>query len=219
MLLDVTQTIADGMPCIPVLPDVRIEQVTSIASGRPLNISQLHLATHAGTHIDAPLHAVNSGRGIDELPLETFTGSGAVVTIRRGAGEQIPLSDVLDAAVGVRRGDILLLHTGWADLFHEEDYADHPYPSVELARWCVDTGIKMLGVDCITVDQPVSRRQSGFAYPVHRTLRGNEVLIIENLASLREAADTRVEVYAFPLKVERGDAGHARVVLRAGTSA
>lgn len=213
MLLDVTQTIAAGMPRIHVLPEVRIDPVTRISEGRPLNISELHLATHAGTHIDAPVHALADGRSIDELPLEQFTGAGAVVSVRRDGGEEISLRDVLDAGVEVRERDILLLDTGWGERFHDEAYTLHPYPSLELAQWCVDQQIKMLGVDCITVDAPVSRRSADFAYPIHRTLLGAEVLIIENLAPLSAASNQRVQIYAFPLKIAAGDAGHARVVL------
>ncbi len=213
MLVDVTQPIAAGMPRIHVLPEVRVEPVTQMAAGQPLNISQLHLATHAGTHIDAPVHAVAGARSIDQLPLDQFIGPGVVVGIHRAAGEEIPLGDLLAAPVEVRDGDILLLDTGWGGHFHEPSYSDHPYPSLELARWCVAHRIKMLGVDCLTVDAPPSRRPPDFAFPIHRTLLGAEVLIIENLAPLAAATDARVQVYAFPLKVDQGDAGHARVVL------
>jgi arylformamidase len=213
-MIDVTHPIAAGMPRIKVLPEVRIEPVTQISAGQPLNIAELHLATHAGTHVDAPAHAIDGGATIDQIPLDTFCGPGAVIGVQRGAGEEIPLDDVTGAAVEVRDGDILLLDTGWAQKFHEAAYDDHPYPSVELARWCVSHQIKMLGVDCITVDAPVARRPQGFDYPVHRTLLGNNVLIIENLASLAGVSNQRVEVWAFPLKVSHGDAGHVRVVLQ-----
>jgi kynurenine formamidase len=213
VLLDVTQPIAAGMPRIHVLPEVRIEPVTRIADARPLNIAQLHLATHAGTHIDAPVHALPDGRSIDQLPLDQFIGPGAVVSVWRDGGEEISLQDVLNAPVDVRARDILLLDTGWGARFYEESYNHHPYPSLELAQWCVDQRIKMLGVDCITVDAPVASRPQDFAYPIHRTLLGAEVLIIENLAALSAAANKRVQVYAFPLKIADGDAGHARVVL------
>lgn len=213
MLLDVTHTISAGMPRIHVLPEVRIEPVSRIADGKALNIAELHLATHVGTHIDAPVHACEGARSIDELPLDQFIGPGAVVSVTRAAGEEIPLRDVIDAPVEVRRGDILLLDTGWGSRFYDDSYNDHPYPSQELAQWCVDQKIKMLGIDCITVDAPVTRRRADFAYPIHRTLLSEEVLIIENLAPLTRAGNKRVQVYALPLKVFGGDAGHARVVL------
>lgn len=218
MRLDASQTIAAGMPRIHVLPEVRIEPVTRITDGRPLNICEMHLATHAGTHIDAPLHAFDGARSIDELPLDQFYGPGVVIPVRAEPGDQVTVADVERAGVEVRDGDIVLLSTGWGRKFFEEAYLDHPYPSVELAEWLVDRKAKMLGVDCITVDAPSSRRGPDFAYPIHRTLLGAEVLIIENLADMGAAEGRRVNVFAFPLKVARGDAGHARVVLEWGDS-
>lgn len=213
MRLDASHSITAGMPKIGVLPEVRIDPVTQIAAGKPLNICELHMATHVGTHIDAPYHAFEDGRTIDELPLDRFSGPGVVIPVRLGAGEEISPDAIEAAGLEVERGDIVLLSTGWAARFHDESYHDHPYPSADLARWLVERGVKMLGVDCVTVDAPPSRRGPDFAYPVHRTLLRSEVLIIENLAALTAAEGRRVVVTAFPLKVHRGDAGHARVVV------
>ena len=37
-------------------------------------ISDLHLSTHTGTHIDAPLHFISKGKSIDKLSPEIFIG-------------------------------------------------------------------------------------------------------------------------------------------------
>ena len=57
-LLDVSYPLYDGMPKVPVLPDVTVEPWGRIARGSPLNTSKLTLASHSGTHIDAPIHAI-----------------------------------------------------------------------------------------------------------------------------------------------------------------
>ena len=46
----------------------------------------------------------------------------------------------------------------------------------------------------------------------HHILLENEVLIGENLANLDAVSGQRVRVFAFPLKIRGGDAGHARIV-------
>lgn len=213
MLIDASHPIADGMPRIPALPEVRIDSVMSIREGKPLNVSLLHLATHAGTHIDAPCHAIDGAAAIDEVPLERFRGPGVVVPVDRSGGEQIPLADVERSPVSVRPGDIVLFATGWDERFHDQSYHDHPYLSVEVAEWLVDRDVSMVGVDCITVDAPTGRRTDGFDYPVHRALLGAGIPIIENLRHLRRATGQRVTVTAFPLPIAGGDAGHARVVI------
>lgn len=211
MLLDVSQPLWAGMPKLPGLPEVSVGAVTQIARGDPLNISRVDVATHAGTHVDAPVHAIAGGKAIDEISLEHMCGPGTVVQVERGPGEEIVVSDL--AGSDVRNGDIVLLATGWADHFGDETYFDHPYPSVELAQWLVDRHVKMVGIDCCTVDMPVGRRPRPFAYPVHKTLLGNDVLIIENLADLASVAGKRGMIYAFPLAWRGADAAHARVVV------
>ncbi len=92
------------------------------------------------------------------------------------------------------------------------DYNLHPYLSVDAAKWMVKRGIKMFGIDCITVDLPTPLRPKGFDFPVHRTLLGNEVLIAENVTNLGSIVGKRTRILAFPLRVKGSDAGHARIV-------
>ncbi|MGZ9257846.1 MAG: cyclase family protein, partial [Candidatus Binatia bacterium] len=73
-------------------------------------------------------------------------------------------------------------------------------------------GIKMFGIDCITVDLPTPLRPKGFDFPVHRTLLGNDVLIAENVTNLGAVLGKRTRIMALPLRVKGSDAGHARIV-------
>ena len=213
MLRDASQPVWTGMPKLPGLPDVAVCPVTEIARGRLLNISRLDAATHAGTHVDAPRHIVADGTPIDEVPLEQLRGPGVVVPVRRAAGEAITVDDVLAAGAEVAEGSVVLLATGWGRRFTDDSYFDHPHLSVELAEWLVARRVRMVGIDCCTVDVAVGRRDAAFDYPVHRALLGNGIPIIENLADVADAAGRPVTVYAFALAVRGGDAAHARVVL------
>jgi len=213
MLLNASHPIWAGMPRLPGLPEVVVCPVTEISEGKPLNISRLEVATHAGTHVDAPRHILPDGAAIDEIGLDRLTGPGVVVPVARQAGEEITVDDVLAGGGEVLDGDIVLLSTGWARQFTEVSYFDHPILSVELAEWLVGRQVKMVGIDCCTVDLPVARRTESFDYPVHRALLGSGTLIIENLADVSAAHGQRVTIYAFPLALVGGDAAHARVVL------
>ncbi len=211
-LIDLSQPIRAGMPRIHVLPEVEVHAVRRITQGHPLNISELKIATHAGTHVDAPWHFVDDGATIDQVPLDQVCGTAVIVPVRRGPGEPIPAADLEASPEAVRPGDIVFLETGWGQKFETPEYNLHPYVSDEAARWIVDRQVKMIGVDMITVDLPASLRPTPFAYPAHHILLENNVLIIENLANLAALSGRRVKVYAFPLGISGGDAGHARVV-------
>ena len=91
-LIDISHQLWPGMPKIPILPEVERHQVASIADGAPLNISAITLALHVGTHIDAPAHAVDGAKTIDELPIERFAGTAVVGS---SAGTGVPVSSIL----------------------------------------------------------------------------------------------------------------------------
>ena len=106
----------------------------------------------------------------------------------------------------------IMLHTGWDEKFDSPDYNLHPYLSVDAAEWMVNRGIKMFGIDCITVDLPTPLRPKGFDFPVHRILLGNNVLIAENVTNLGSIVGKQTRILALPLRVKGSDAGHARIV-------
>jgi len=211
-MIDLSRVIYDGMPKIPVLPDVHVQRCLSLEKGHPLNVTEISLACHAGTHVDAPVHIIDNGKSIEEIPLEDFVGPGAVIPVKKRGGEEVTARDLEDSGVPVSRGDILMLFTGWDEKFESPDYNIHPYLSIDAAEWIVGKGVKLLGIDCITVDLPTPMRQKGFEYPVHRILLGNGVLIAENVANLGKVAGKKSRILALPLKVKGSDAGHARIV-------
>ena len=211
-MIDLSRVIYDGMPKIPVLPDVHVQRCLSLEKGHPLNVTEISLPCHAGTHVDAPVHIIANGKSIEEIPLEDFVGPGAVIPVKKRGGEEVTARDLEDSGVPVSRGDILMLFTGWDEKFESPDYNIHPYLSIDAAEWIVGKGVKLLGIDCITVDLPTPMRQKGFEYPVHRILLGNGVLIAENVANLGKVAGKKSRILALPLKVKGSDAGHARIV-------
>ena len=211
-LVDLSHEIYHHMPRIAILPEVQVSCLFRIAEGKPLNISQLTIATHAGSHIDAPYHAFEHGRTIDQIPLDTFVGRGALISVQRSGGEAITAADLENSGVAVERGDILLVQTGWDTRFTSPDYAMHPYLAEEACRWIVERGVKMVALDFLSPELPLALRPPDFAYPAHRTLLGADIPIVENLRNFRALEGARFRVLALPLRLRGGDAGHARVV-------
>ena len=211
-MVDLSRVIYDGMPKIPALPDVHVQRFFSLEKGHALNVTELSLPCHAGTHVDAPIHIIPNGKSIEELPLDSFVGPGVAIPVNKKGGEEVTAKDLESSGVPVQRGDILMLYTGWDDKFESPDYNLHPYLSVDAAEWMVKKGVKLFGIDCITVDLPTPMRPKGFDFPVHRTLLGNGVLIAENVANLGKIVGKKSRILALPLRVKGSDAGHARII-------
>ena len=112
-MVDLSRLIYDGMPKIPILPDVHVQKFLSLEKGHPLNVTELSLPCHAGTHVDAPIHIIPNGKSIEELPLDAFVGAGAVIGVKKKGGEEVTAKDFESSGVQVNHGDILMLYTGW----------------------------------------------------------------------------------------------------------
>lgn len=207
--VDLSQPIYEGMPHGHVVPGPTLKSLQTSASA-DFSMMEYRGGTHLGTHVDAPVHFVPGGKTIDQLSLDRFAGEGVVVPIARPGKEGFSVTDVEQTGLEIRAGDILLFKTGWGAKWGRQDYHLHPYLEEELAHWLVERGAKMVGVDFVTPDMPFPLRHKDFAYPIHRTLLGAEVLIIENL-NLAPLAPGRYLVQAFPILLRGADAAPARV--------
>jgi len=204
-LLDVSVHLADGVPAYPGNPPFELQAIKRIADGGSSNVSRLVLGTHTGTHVDAPKHFFDDGAGVEALPLDLLIGRARVVEITRRGG--ITPEDF--SAAGLREDLRVLLKTSnsalWnSNVFHE----DYNYVTEAGARYLVEQGVKVIGVDYLSVEQ---FKKPGA--PAHRMLLSNGVIIIEGL-NLSEAEPGMYEMYCLPLPVIGGDGAPARVVLK-----
>lgn len=184
---------------------------TTIASGSSVNVSAMTSSAHVGTHADAPLHVHDGWPGSHELPLDAFCGRALVVDVSGGTDEIT--HDMLaaripgDLAERLGRAPRLLLKTGHsiaAGRFPDE----WPALSEECARKLLGHGVRLLGVDCPSVDARDSK-----SLPVHHMLFSGNACLLENL-DLRRVPAGDYELFAFPLKLMGMDAAPVRAVLR-----
>ena len=211
---DLSQTYANGMPHAQTIPAPCFEQVKSVERDG-YSVTQLSVATHIGTHIDAPSHLIEGGQTVEDISLDMLVGPAFTVSIDRGPGEEITDQDlentVAENAVDSSPGDALLIQTGWGEKFGDEDYGNHPYLSEDAARWIVDRDFRLVGLDITTPDMPGHLRTEDFDFQVHRILLGSGVLIVEHLY-LEEVVGERFELIVGSLKIEVGDGAPARVL-------
>ncbi|MBM3277290.1 MAG: cyclase family protein [Candidatus Handelsmanbacteria bacterium] len=185
----------------------RIESIARDGQGWYV-VSQLGLAGHAGTHVEAPLHAVEGGTDVGGLPVEAFFGETAVLDFSAAPmATPIAVAAMQEAgarAGGVRQGDIVFFRFDWD---RRPGGLYPPYPSNEALAWLVDQGIKLLGIDSPGLEVEGDRR-----LPNHRLLFGRGIPLIESLVNLELLRSGRVWVFAQPLPAQGADAVPLRVL-------
>lgn len=203
-IIDLTVSLENGLQGVTIEPAKTLE-----ANG--WNATTLGLYSHCGTHMDAPLHFGVSDQTIDQVPLDRCMGPTWVADM---AGIEpralIGVDDLGRIEDKVGTGDGLLLRTGWSERIGNPSYRNAlPRVSEELARWCVEKGVRLLGVEPPSVAD-VNNLEELTA--VHGILLGAGVIIVEGLTNLDQIRSERVTFMAFPLKVKGGDGSPVRAI-------
>ncbi len=198
-IIDLTRTLEHGQ--------AGVEFETSKTRERDgWNARTLHLYSHTGTHLDAPLHFDRGdGKAIDKIPVDSCMGIAHVVDLGGFPERQlITVEDLGKVAENFERGESLLLHTGWSKHFEEREYYHDNFPRVseELATWCAQKGVKMLGVEPPSVADVNNLPE---VTRIHEILLDAEIVIVEGLAHVGEITADKVFFAALPLKIGGGD--------------
>mgnify|MGYP000654284446 CR=1 FL=1 len=198
-LIDLSLEILDDMPVHPYDDKVRLYQDKYLDKDEYVN-HKLEIGMHSGTHIDAPMHLIESDTFICEIPLDKFAGRGVLLDVRNEA--IIKYKNEYDDIV--RENDIVLLFTGHSNKFGTASYySEYPVIADDLADFFIEKKIKMLGMDLPSPDY--------YPFEIHKKLFKNNILIIENLTNLSELSDAKnIYIIAFPLKI-RAEASLVRV--------
>ncbi len=193
---DATRPLAADMQVFPGDPEIRFVMHESDAS----RITELHLSTHSGTHIDAPLHFLENGEPIDRLPFSSLVGPCRVLDLRH-VGSRIEPEDLDGRMTGARK---VLLKTWYSE--RREFAPGYPHLAPAAASLAVQGRI-----DCLGIDSPSIEAMDGGGR-VHRTLLSRGVAVIEML-DLSGIAAGDYWLIALPLRLTGLDGSPARVVL------
>jgi kynurenine formamidase len=187
------------------------------------------LATHGVTHVDAPWHYNSTIQGqraatIDELPLEWFFADGVVLDMTHKADGERVGADEVEAALAaaghaLKPRDIVLVRTGRDAFYGRMDYKLRGCAvSAEATRWLYERGVRVMGIDAWGWDGPLdrqaaealARQEPGVFWAAHQCdLPYSQIERLVNLAALPPFG---FRVACFPLKIQGGSAGPARVV-------
>jgi arylformamidase len=209
--IDVSLPIGPDLLVWPGNPGVAITPTSRISRGDSSNVSEVRLGSHTGTHVDPPSHFLDGGTTAQDLPLDVMMGAATVADLRGvagpiGPGELAGLSLPEDVTRLLLRTDNSALWATGPQAFPAEYVSLSP----DGARWLVDHGIRLIGIDFLSIEV-----RGAPGHPTHRTLLEEGVVILEglDLSGVEPGAYTLV---CFPLKIVGGDGAPTRAVLLEG---
>ena len=204
--IDISVPLRDAMVHWPSDPPIRINRTLDLGRGDSHTLSEISVGSHTGTHMDAPLHFIQRGKGIDQMPLDTTVGRARVIEIKDA--ESIKPEELWQHRI--RRGERILFKTrNSSQVWQADEFVeDFVFISNEVAHFLAERKVKVVGVDYLSV----GGYKRGGRY-VHETLLGSGVWLIEGL-DLSHVSPGRYDLICLPLRLEQGDGSPARAILR-----
>lgn len=208
--IDLTQPLTEDATVYPGDPPIELRPHATYETDG-YRVTDVHLGSHSGTHVDAPSHTEQDGKTLDEFDVTDFEFDSLLVDCReKSAREAIRVSDLPENVPDSI--DMLVFHTGWSDHWTTQKYLDHPYLAPETARWCAErdlcVGLDALNPDSTPTDSAGEQEPTGV--PAHRALLGSNCLVVENLRTLDRLPE-RFEMRAYPLTLSGASADGAPV--------
>ena len=204
--IDVSVTLHTDMAHWPNNPPVRIERMLDMDHGDICNVSTLAMGSHTGTHMDAPLHFLQTGQGLETMPFDATLGLARVIEIYDP--EAIKPEELLPHAL--QPGERILFKTRNSSRCWNTDnfVEDFVYISREAARVLAALNVRTIGVDYLSVG---GYTKDGVE--THRALLEAGIWIIEGL-NLSQVQPGAYELLCLPIKIARSDGAPARTLLR-----
>ena len=204
-LFDISVPVMNGGVVYPGNPEIHIEAQQDMTKGGSSNVSLLTIGSHTGTHVDAPKHMIPSGAGVDAIPLDALMGPAILVAFD---DEVMAVTAELLRAQPLEGHERVLIKTRNSGFIRERDFhRDYTYVAPDAAEYLVSLGVRLVGVDYLSIEQ----FHSGH-HRTHKTLLSRGIVIVEGLDLSRPPAG-EYQLYCLPILLAGIDGAPARAVL------
>lgn len=186
-----------GLPA-PIICDYLSREASRAryAPGTEFQIGKIEMIANTGTYLDSPFHRYPHGHDLSELALESLADLDCVVV--RATNRRERAIDRLPIDLASLKGKALLIHTGWDAHWRTDQYFEnHPHLTGELAKYLVDAGATLVGIDSFNIDSTGDGTR-----PVHSALLGAGIPIVEHMCGLDALPERGARFFAVPVKVK-----------------
>lgn len=186
-----------GLPA-PVICDYMSREASRkiYAAGTEFQIGRIDMVANTSTYLDSPFHRYVDGKDLSQLPLASLANLPCLVAhIEPGRSRAI---DTLPFAATDVRGKAVLIRTDWDAHWRTDQYFEgFPFVTGDLAQWLRDAGAALVGIDSHNIDCT-----DGGERPVHSTLLGADIPIVEHLCGLSWVPERGAKFFAVPVKIK-----------------
>jgi kynurenine formamidase len=221
-VIDLSMEIYERMPIYPIHQKAfcfvnQTHEESRQASGAKEVGFEAHnwlISEHCGTHSDSVYEYDPTGDSIENMPLEYFYGSAICLDVSHIRYPEWITPEVLQTALNksgldIRKGDIVLLHTGHYSRTHDtaQYVVDYTGLTEEAAEWLAKQGVVNIGVDTASIDHTDDPEFVG-----HKICGKYRITNTENMVNLDKVMGKRFMYYGLPLKFRKGSGSPIRAI-------
>ncbi|MFS0765553.1 arylformamidase [Peribacillus phoenicis] len=201
--IDISQRLDDNVAVWPGDTPFSYKVNWSKEESGSVNVGQINMSIHTGTHIDAPFHFDDDGKRVIDLDLDLYMGNARVIHLLNKTSIGVNELSNIDLT-GVTR--LLIRTDAWRDRSVFPQTIPHIQP--ELAAYLSEVGVRLIGLDLPSVDPLDSKELSA-----HHELAEHGIHILEGLV-LDGIGPGNYELAALPLPLVEADGSPVRAVLK-----
>ncbi|MDE0376075.1 MAG: cyclase family protein [bacterium] len=162
-LVDLSHPINIHTPGWVGYPGSKIYYTQTLQTNRVVS-QRIESSLHVGTHLDGPMHMADGGGDMASLPLTKLIHEGVIVDVSDEVSDwSIITPEMITSKVEVKKGDILIIHTGYHRYYEgkpEQDltryFCMHPGGTRDLAEWMLERELAWWGIDAGSGDHPMN---------------------------------------------------------------
>jgi len=208
-----------------------------LPGGEGWAIERLEIATHNGTHLDAPYHHHSTMNRrfteggeraitIDEVPLEWCFNPGVKLDFRHMEDGYVCTPGDIEAELKrigheIQPFDIVVVNTSAGERYGHDDYIMKGCGiGMDATLYLLERGVRVTGTDAWSWDAPfaltakrwMETRDPSIIWEGHRASMEIGYCHMEKLSNLDALPATGFEISCFPWKIKGASAGFTRAV-------
>jgi len=204
-VFDISMEISERMVSYPGDKKFTFTKVSELIKGDPVNLSEINMNVHTGTHVDVPKHYITNSASITDINPDKFFGNAKVFDFTElGMGTGITEMDL--KILDIKKDDIILFKTKNSEISDTSFKENYVHLTQEGAEYLVSKKIKSVGIDYLSIGKYKDDKKT------HITLLENNILIYEGL-NLKEIHSGEYLFCGFPLKIKESEGAPVRAVL------
>lgn len=202
---DLTAPVTHSTVVYPGDPRFSSEEVVSLKKGAHFQLCHMHLGNHTGTHIDFPAHVIDGGKTSSDFPIQDLIGSALIIEVPET--QRSITKEFVSSQDSIYQNDFIFFKTANSKISKQAEFTEqYVYIEPDAAQVLVQKGIKIVGIDYISVDSYQAQ-----TLPVHHAFLSKDILIVEGL-ELQGAPLGRCKVYIIPNNIPNMDGLPVRVI-------